>query len=132
MSAKTCLYCSNPAYEEGIELCEACLLGSAIKAARARKATYAGTREKRRAKRAKGLCGKSGCVAKAAPGLSMCAAHNKAQNERAARRYQARRDAGVCIDCGRPSGSKARCGACLERAKGYQRKRKRRERALDS
>lgn len=80
-----------------------------------------------RERTALGLCGQSGCKHDAAPGRRRCAKHlemRRLEEQRRyasrpgarARRYHARREAGVCVECQRPPvPRRARCLACQER-----------------
>ena len=91
-------------------------------------------RDQERAKRERriltGMCTRCGSTW-AEPGRTMCRkcldAHarftcTEGQRVKKYERRQARRDAGLCIDCGAPSGGSSRCQRCSEMRKDSARK----------
>ena len=66
---------------------------------------------------ARGLCTRCG-NATARPGRKTCAKCAEGQRERSAALRARRRQAGICADCGQPSGLSARCSRCLQAYRG--------------
>lgn len=109
-AAGLCIRCSNPS--EGRSRCAEC-----------RKKESERRRQVVAMRKLVGLCRL--CNRPAVSGRRVCKRHAGASGESTERKtkmYKARREAGLCVDCGVDAEGGVRCAKCLERMREYKQK----------
>ena len=118
-----CTVCGKVDAPKGYKTCPPCRTKkrNGMSVERIRTAARERQRERRAARRKKGLCLE--CNEPATRGTSMCATHRAQKREAAKRRRVLLRNAGLCVLCGRraPETKSVRCDSCRKKLARHQR-----------